>query len=117
MRLRWMRPGLAGALAAVALAGPIQAQQGTDDAVAPAVARQQAREIAQGDPSRWYQPLDTPKERLRNARKEIGAAFEEARRACRAGPAAARADCLHEARAIWRRDLEAARGEFSAGDR
>ncbi|MFC0252645.1 hypothetical protein [Massilia consociata] len=87
---------------------PAHAQTNGDAIVDPAVARQQVREIAQGDPTRWQREDATPEARLRTQRKEIGAALQEARNACRKAPAAERSTCLKEARAIYQRDMQQA---------
>lgn len=93
------------ALAALTLAaGAASAQQagsGTDRVVDPTAARQQAQEIAQGDPPRWYRN-DSEQQTLR---KEIGAALQEAQNACRQQPAGERKACMQEARSAWQRDM------------
>lgn len=76
------------------------AQAGTDAAVNPTVARQQAQEIAKGDPPRWYR--DDPAQQT--LRKELGAALQEAQNACRKAPAAERKSCMQEARATWQHE-------------
>lgn len=98
-----VRAGLFAALACAASGSMAQqAQAGNDAAVEPAVARQQAQEIAQGDPQRWYRDDDGQQ----TLRKEIGAALDEAQSACRKRPAAERDACLREARAVWQRDMD-----------
>ncbi|QNA88563.1 hypothetical protein G4G28_08785 [Massilia sp. Dwa41.01b] len=57
--------------------------QSSDANVAPAAANKQAREIAQGDPARWYKEDATAGQRMRSRQKEIAAALDEARHACR----------------------------------
>jgi len=89
---------LAGAACAASAQEPPQA--GTDANVNPTVARQQAREIATGDPARWYRN-DPAQQTLR---KELGAALQEAQNACRKAPAAERKSCMNEARATWQRE-------------
>ena len=74
---------------------------GSDAVVDPVAARQQAQEIAKGDPPRWYRN-DSEQQTLR---KEIGAAFQEAQNACRKQPAAERKSCMQEARATWQREM------------
>lgn len=90
------------ALAGAALPAFAQepAQAGTDATVNPTVARQQAQEIARGDPPRWYR--DDPAQQT--LRKELGAALQEAQYACRKIPAAERKSCMAEARATWQRE-------------
>jgi len=88
-------------LAIAATAASAQDQLGSSDAtVAPIAARQQAQEIAKGDPARWYR--DDPAQQT--LRKELGAALQEAQNACRKAPAAERKSCMDEARATWQRE-------------
>lgn len=89
---------LAGAAALAFAQEPAPAS--TDANVNPVAARQQAQEIARGDPARWYR--DDPAQQT--LRKELGAALQEAQNACRKVPAAERKSCLAEARATWQRD-------------
>ena len=90
---------LAGAAFSASAQQP-QQQAGSDATVTPIAARQQAQEIAKGDPARWYRP-DPEQQTLR---KELGAALQEAQNACRKAPAAERKSCLDEARATWQRE-------------
>jgi len=105
---------LAGAalLATMALA---QAQTSNDQDVDPASARQQAAEIARGDPPRWFREDATSAARLRTLQKEIGAALNEARNACRKLPKAERAACMKQARETWQQDMAAAREQAGNG--
>lgn len=93
------------ALAALTFAaGAVSAQEagsGSDRVVDPTAARQQAQEIAKGDPPRWYRN-DSEQQTLR---KEIGAALQEAQNACRQQPASERKACMQEARLAWQRDM------------
>ena len=73
---------------------------GGDANVSQAAARQQAQEIAKGDPARWYR--DDPEQQT--LRKELRAALQEAQNACRQRPAAERKACVAEARATFQRD-------------
>ena len=84
-------------------------QTSTDALVEPAAASKQAREIAQGDPARWYREDATSQDRMRTLQKEIGAALQEARNACKKAPAAERNACMQEARAIYQRDMAQAK--------
>ena len=99
---RIVRGACACALAGAAFAASAQEapQAGTDATVNPTVARQQAQEIARGDPPRWYR--DDPAQQT--LRKELGAALQEAQNACRKAPAAERKSCMNEARATWQRE-------------
>lgn len=88
-------------LAGAALGASAQDQQVSTDAnVSPVAARQQAQEIAKGDPARWYRDDPAPQ----TLRKELGAALQEAQNACRKAPAAERKSCMNEARATWQRE-------------
>lgn len=61
-----------------------------------------------GDPARWYVPADTPQRKYDTQVKEARAALGEALKECRALHAG-RVDCMAQARAQQRRDLEDAR--------
>ena len=100
--IRILRGVGACALAGAAFSAAAQEmpQAGTDATVNPVAARQQAQEIAKGDPPRWYR--DDPEQQT--LRKELGAALQEAQNACRKAPAAERKSCMDEARAIWQRE-------------
>lgn len=88
-------------LAGAAFSASAQDQQVSTDAnVSPVAARQQAQEIAKGDPARWYRDDPAPQ----TLRKELGAALQEAQNACRKAPAAERKSCMNEARATWQRE-------------
>ncbi|MFC3457024.1 hypothetical protein [Massilia haematophila] len=99
---------LGGLLAAAA---PLALAQSSDANVAPAAASQQAREIARGDPVRWYREDTTRQEQMRTRRKEIGAALDEAKNACKQGPVAERASCQKAAQDTWRKEMAALRNE------
>ena len=88
------------------------AQTNGDALVEPVAARQQARDIAQGDPARWYREDATRDARMRTLRKEIGAALQEAKNACKQAPAAQRSSCLKEAQATYQRDLAQATAQL-----
>jgi len=104
--------GLALACAFMLCGGPAQAQnqpqvQVRDDTtVAEAVAQKQAKEIQAGDPARWHHDDASRQAALKTLQKEIGAAYDEARRACAKGPAAQRTGCLTTARQTWQDDLK-----------
>jgi len=83
----------------------------SDALVDPVAARQQAREIVQGDPARWYREDATRQARMRTHQKEIGAALQEARNACKRLAAAERKGCEQEARATYQRDLTEAKAQ------
>jgi hypothetical protein len=107
----------ASACALLASIGAAQAQtsdQSTDSNVPPATAQKQAREIAQGSPSRWFREDASMAARLRTAQKEIGAGLQEAQGACRKLSAAERAGCIKEARATYQHDMAGARSQVMA---
>jgi hypothetical protein len=107
MRNRTMLwPALLGAALAC---GSAAAQEAGARLTPPAVAAEQKAELARGDPQRWYENDATLRARLANLRKEIGAAYAEAKIACQKGPQAERAGCLKEARSVYRQDLANAR--------
>ena len=99
---------LAGASAAAA------AQTSSDANVAPVAAAKQAREIARGDPARWYREDTTAAQRMKTQQKEANAARDEARNACRHGPAAERPACLKAAQETWQQEMTALRAEAPA---
>jgi hypothetical protein len=84
-------------------------QQFDDSTVAPAVAQKQKQEIRNGDPARWHQPGQSMQARLQNLHKEIGAAYDEAKRACAEQPKVERSSCLADARTTYRNDMASAR--------
>ncbi|MBA5636037.1 hypothetical protein H3H37_03105 [Duganella sp. LX20W] len=71
----------------------------------PAVAQQQKKEIAHGDPGRWYSHDSTAADQLRTVRKEIAAALQEATLACKRQPASERNACMKEARSTYQHDM------------
>jgi hypothetical protein len=102
----------AGLLAASAISSSAALAQASNDAmVAPAAASKQAHEIARGDPVRWYREDATTQQRWRTRQKEIGAALDEAKNACRQGPAPERSGCLKAAQETWKEEIAAARAE------
>lgn len=116
---RTTRP-LHAAFAAICLMGASLAhaqlpQTSTDQNVPAATARQQAAEIARGDPARWSKEDTTVEARLRTLRKEMGAALQEARGACRALPASERSACNKEAQANYQKDMANARAQAAMG--
>ena len=94
--------------------GTAQAQQSSDQNVPAATARQQASEIAKGDPARWFREEATAAARLRTLHKEIGAGLQEAQGNCRRAQAAERAACNKEARAIYQQEMAGARAQVMA---
>ena len=61
-----------------------------------------------GDPARWTVPADTPQRKYETHVKEAHAARAEAMKECRSAQAG-RADCVAQADALHRRDMEDAR--------
>lgn len=90
------------------------AQTQGDALVEPVAARQQAREIAQGDPQRWYREDTTREARLRTMHKEMGAALQEAKNACKRVAAAERNACLKQAQATYQSDMAQAKQQLDA---
>lgn len=87
---------LAAALAALCAAGAQAQTQGqpfNDSTVDKSVAVKQAKEIRKGDPARWHSEDTSRQARLRILQKEIGAAYEEAKNACRETAASGRSAC------------------------
>ena len=108
--MRHSIPVLRGACACLLLVSlTAHAQTSGDALVDPVAAKQQAREIAQGDPARWYRVDATRQAQLKTLHKEIGAALQEAKNACKKAPAAERNACLQEARATYQRDMAQAK--------
>lgn len=111
-------PYLPAALALVVLLVAMVAAKAqtpsSDASVDPATAAKQAREIARGDPNRWFKEDMSGQARLRTLQKEIGAAQHEALFACQKGPARERSACVKEARAIYQRDMAGAPAQVSA---
>lgn len=100
---------LAAALAALCAAGAqaqTQDQPFNDSTVDKSVAVKQAGEIRKGDPARWHSEDTSRQSRLRILQKEIGAAYEEAKNACRETAASGRKACLKDARASYERDMK-----------
>jgi hypothetical protein len=107
-------PGRGLALACALMAGGAAALAQDDSTVAKAVAQKQASEVKGDGPARWDSEDTTRQGRLRTLHKEIGAAYEEARKACSAGPAAARGQCLQQARQTWQQDMKDAPAQLDA---
>lgn len=105
----------AACLMGMSIASAQLPQTSTDQNVPAATARQQAAEIARGDPARWSQEDATPEARLRTLRKEAGAALQEAKGACRALPASERSACNKEAQANYQKDMSSARAQAAMG--
>lgn len=92
---------IAGGLAMACAALLAQAQDNTP----PQNVQLQQKEIAKGDPARWYQEDATSAEQTRTLRKEIGAALAESTNACKKGPASERDACIREARETYKQDM------------
>ncbi len=100
----------------LAVSAQAQTQVSTDANVPPATARQQAAEIARGDPARWHQEDTSVAARLRTIRKETAAALQENLGVCKSAPAADRANCIKEARATYQLEMAGARARAASGD-
>lgn len=55
-----------------------------------------------------------PRAGLKTLQKEIGAAYDEAKRACAKRPASERTACLQKARQTWQDDMKAAPAQVQA---
>lgn len=104
---------LAAALAALCAAAggagaqtQAQTQTFNDSTVDKNVAVKQSSEIRTGDPARWHNEDTSRQARLRILQKEIGAAYAEAKNACRETAASGRSACLKEARATYEREMK-----------
>ena len=85
-----------------------------DDATAgQAVAQKPAGAIGNGDPARRHDDAGQ-QAALKTVHKEIGAAYDEARRACARGTAAERPACLQAARQTWQQDMKNAPAQVTA---
>lgn len=84
-----------------------------DALVEPVAANKQAREIAQGDPARWSREDTTTQAKLRTMQKEMGAALQEAKNACKRAPAAERSACLKQAQAVYQSDMAQAKAALA----
>ncbi len=104
---------LAGAQAQTQTSGTMEPTS-TDSNVPPATAAKQAREMAQGDPARWFHENPSAAASLKRLQKEIGAALQEQQGACRKAPAAERAGCMSEARATYKKDMAGAQAQIMA---
>jgi len=98
----------------IALCGSAQAQTQDDTTVAKAVAQNQAGEIAGGEPARWQRADGNRQTALKTLQKEIGAAYDEAKRACAKGPVGQRSACLQAARQTWQDDMKNAPAQLDA---
>lgn len=104
--------GLALACTLVLCGSVAQAQD--DATVGKAVAQKQASDIKAGDPSRWHKDDAGSQAALKTVRKEVGAAYDEAQRACARGPAAERPACLQAAGRTWQEDMKNAPAQVAA---
>jgi hypothetical protein len=95
---------VACALGATAVAAVAQTAH-DDSAVSKAVAKKQQSEIAKGDPARWHRVENSAQARLGIQKKEIAAAYSEAKNACHHGAASARSQCMKEAQLAYQHDM------------
>jgi len=110
----WRAIALACTLATLCASAGAQVHTQDDSTVAPAVKAKQATEIRRGDPARWYRGDASRQARLHTLQKEIGAAYAEAKNACREGAAAGRGACLKEARTTYEQDMKNAPAQLDA---
>ena len=110
----WRAIALACSVATLFAAAGTNALAQDDSTVDQAVKAKQAAEIRRGDPSRWYSNDPTRQARLHTLQKEIAAAYQEAKNACREGAAAGRGACLKEARATYEQDMKNAPAQLDA---
>ncbi|GAB2877071.1 hypothetical protein GCM10027277_52930 [Pseudoduganella ginsengisoli] len=88
-------------IAAALLAACCAAQAQTP----PDVAAHQRKELRHGDPARWYKADRSTAAQLRTLRKEINAAYAEAKIGCKKMAADERSDCMKEARDNYAADM------------
>jgi hypothetical protein len=98
---------VACALGATAVAAVAQTAH-DDSAVSKAVAKKQQSEIAKGDPARWHRAENSAQARLGIQKKEIAAAYSEARNACRKGASSERGKCMKDAQLAYQHDMSKA---------
>ena len=79
------------------------------------VVRQQAAEIAKGDPARWYREDADLAAQMKTRRKEIAAGLQEAMGACRKQAASERRACQQAARNTYQQEMAGLRGGSVAG--
>ena len=65
-----------------------------------------------GDPPQWYKEDVTPAQQYQTARKEAGAAYNQALTQCRTLAGSERTACLAEARATYNEDLAALKQQY-----
>jgi hypothetical protein len=95
-----MKQIIAGVMLAAGLCGVAGAQS-----TPPQVAKQQQREVARGEPSRWMKDDRTMQAQVATKRKEIGAALNEALNDCKKMSSGERGDCVKQARQTYREDM------------
>ncbi|MBY0240733.1 MAG: hypothetical protein K2X55_15590 [Burkholderiaceae bacterium] len=83
----------------------------------PEVALQQRQALRHGEPARWYQADRSTAAQLRTLRKEITAAYAEAKTGCRNLAASERRDCMQEARDTYTADMGNLRDLHDAANR
>jgi hypothetical protein len=95
---------VACALGATAVSAVAQTAH-DDGAVSKAVAKKQQSEIAKGDPARWHRAENSAQARLGIQKKEIAAAYSEAKNACRQGASSERGKCMKDAQLAYQQDM------------
>jgi hypothetical protein len=66
------------------------------------------------DPKQWSTPDTTPQARYETAKKEAGAAYQEALKECASLRGAEKSSCVKDAQASFKSDLDAAKQELSS---
>jgi hypothetical protein len=92
-----------------------EAAASSDSNLPASVVRQQAAEIAKGDPPRWYRADNDLSAQMRSRRKEIAAGLQEALGACRKLASSERRACQQEARTTYQQEMAALRAGTLAG--
>jgi hypothetical protein len=68
-----------------------------------------SQSLGQPDPARWAQEDTSPEARFQTAKKEAGAALQEALAECRKLAPAEQTDCMAQARGLYQTELGAAK--------
>jgi hypothetical protein len=95
-----MKRIIIGAMLAAGLCGAAWAQS-----TPAAVAQQQQREIARGEPARWMKGDNSTQAQIATKRKEIGAALNEALNDCKKVATSERYACVRQARQTYKHDM------------
>lgn len=66
------------------------------------------------DPKQWSTPDTTPQQRYETAKKEAGAAYQEALKECASLHGAEKSSCVKDAQAAYKSEMEAAKQELTS---